>query len=118
MGTLPTGRPVLRMLSGPRAGSSFEIMREATTLGRGPACDIVLALKFVSRRHARILRRPDGYYLEDLRSGGGTQLNGRPVRAPIRLSPGDQIRIVDCLFTFCRPAAEETAPGDDGTTIL
>src|SRR3954463_5724150 len=99
MGTLQTVRPVLRMLSGPRPGRSFAIEQEATTLGRDPACDIVLGLKFVSRRHARIVRKPDGYYIEDLQSSGGTQLNGQPVRGPIRLSDGDQIRIADCLFT-------------------
>src|SRR3954468_19315986 len=100
MSTLQTVRPVLKMLNGPRPGSSFAIEQEATTLGRDPACDIVLARKLVSRRHARILQRPDGFYLEDLRSTGGTQLNGRPVLGPVRLSDGDQIRIVNCLFTF------------------
>src|SRR4051812_20305130 len=100
MDIVRTRWPVLKLLSGPRPGRSFAIEREVMSLGRDPACDIVLASKLVSRRHARIVHRPDGYYLEDLGSTGGTQLNDRAVDGPVRLSDGDQIRIVDCLFTF------------------
>ncbi len=42
----------------------------------------------VSRRHACIYQRSDGWYLEDLRSTNGTFLN------EVRLSPGQTVRIV------------------------
>jgi 3',5'-cyclic-nucleotide phosphodiesterase len=41
-----------------------------------------VAEQTVSRRHARILRRGDTYFIEDLHSFNGTFINGEP------LSPG------------------------------
>jgi hypothetical protein len=49
----------------------------------------------VSRRHVRIIRQPDGYYLEDLGSINGTFLNRRRLSAgvPTELKDGDEVRI-------------------------
>jgi hypothetical protein len=61
-------------------------------LGRLPECDVVLADPNVSRRHAEVA--PDGlggWVVRDLGSTNGTRRNGVPVRAPVRLEPGDEI---------------------------
>jgi hypothetical protein len=49
----------------------------------------------VSRRHVRISRQPDGYYLEDLGSINGTFLNRRRLSpgAPTELKDGDEVRM-------------------------
>ena len=49
----------------------------------------------VSRRHVRILRQPDGYYVEDLGSINGTFLNRRRLSpgAPAELKDGDELRL-------------------------
>ena len=49
----------------------------------------------VSRRHLRILRQPDGYFVEDLGSINGTFLNRRRLSpgAPAELKDGDELRL-------------------------
>jgi hypothetical protein len=49
----------------------------------------------VSRRHVRISRQPDGYYLEDLGSINGTFLNRRRLSPgnPTELKDGDEVRL-------------------------
>ncbi|HMA36657.1 MAG TPA: FHA domain-containing protein [Chloroflexia bacterium] len=49
----------------------------------------------VSRRHVRISRQPDGYYLEDLGSINGTFLNRRRLSPgnPTELKDGDEVRV-------------------------
>ncbi|MEA5444885.1 FHA domain-containing protein [Gammaproteobacteria bacterium AB-CW1] len=49
------------------------------SLGRNPACDIVIDDPRVSRRHLRIHVRDGGWWLEDLGSKNGTRLDGRLV---------------------------------------
>lgn len=56
----------------------------------------------VSRRHARLLRRRDGWYIEDLRSTNGTYLNEvrlLPAR-PIRIRSGDLLRLAQMTLVF------------------
>lgn len=70
-------------------------------IGRGRDNDIVLASDSVSRRHARLERRPDGIYLIDLDSTNGTFVNEEPQRVrERRLRRGDQFSIGDTIFKF------------------
>jgi two-component system cell cycle response regulator len=70
-------------------------------IGRGRDNDIVLASDSVSRRHARLERRPDGIYLIDLGSTNGTFVNEEPQRvSERRLRRGDQFSIGDTIFKF------------------
>lgn len=56
----------------------------------------------VSRRHARLLRRPEGWLLEDLHSTNGTLLNNAPVPPgqPARVRSGDIIRCSQLVLVF------------------
>src|SRR5687768_15365531 len=49
---------------------------DSVTLGRDPACQVVLAQQAVSRSHARISRDGTLFFVEDLGSAYGTQING------------------------------------------
>ena len=68
-------------------------------IGRDSACDIVLDQHFVSRRHAQIEQRGDSYWVIDLNSTNGINLNrqqiGKGGQAP--LEHGSIIRIGDAL---------------------
>jgi len=56
----------------------------------------------VSRHHSRLLHRPDGWYVEDLRSTNGTYLNEvrlLPSR-PVRVRSGDLLRFGQMTLVF------------------
>ena len=81
------------------------------TLGRHPACDIVLESVSVSRQHARILNIDGDFYVEDLHSRNGTLLNGRPVVQRQLLAEDDELGICDFSFTFHQgPSKRAVAP--------
>ncbi len=56
----------------------------------------------VSRRHARLIRRPDGWLLEDLGSTNGTFVNGGPLQPgrPVGVCTGDIVRCGQLTLLF------------------
>jgi len=56
----------------------------------------------VSRQHARLLRKDDGWTIEDLRSTNGTYVNSHPVSPaqPAPLKDGDDVRCGQLALTF------------------
>jgi diguanylate cyclase (GGDEF)-like protein len=82
----------LVVISGRRMGEVFPIEGELT-LGRDRTSSLgVPEDTTVSRRHARLIVRPDGVRLEDLGSANGTWVNGERVREA-ELREGAKIRI-------------------------
>ena len=78
-------QPVILMREGELAGQQWVISSDQFLIGRGADCDLVLPERQVSRHHARILRRPGYFELQDLGSKNGTHLNGQPVTDFARL---------------------------------
>lgn len=68
--------------------------------------------------HARVVRRPDGrYFLEDLRSRGGTFVNQRRIASPVVLNHGDLIGIGSGSIRFHSRTPASTTP-TPATTLL
>ncbi len=86
-------QPVILMREGELAGQQWVITDDEFLIGRGADCSLVLPERQVSRHHAKILRRPGFFELEDLGSKNGTHLNGQPVAGSARLQDGDEIQI-------------------------
>lgn len=63
------------------------------SVGRSPGCGVSLADDFVSQVHARLFRRDGAVWVEDLGSTNGTFVNDTRVTGPLRLSPGDRLRV-------------------------
>jgi pSer/pThr/pTyr-binding forkhead associated (FHA) protein len=83
---------ILVGIDGLYAGQVFTLDRETVTIGRDPACDIVLGEDpTVSRSHARIVLVEQGHLLQDDGSSNGTFVNSVLVRTCV-LSPGDVIQ--------------------------
>jgi len=61
--------------------------------GRGQDAAIWIDHDAVSRRHAVIRRKASTVTIEDLGSRNGTLVNGSPITAPRRLSPGDEVTV-------------------------
>ena len=98
---LGTEGPALVVRSGGgRAGEHFLPQGERTTIGRSPDCDIFLDDVTVSRKHAVLVRRDDGLFIEDEGSLNGTFLNRRRIEEPARLENGDELQIGKYKLTF------------------
>jgi Protein of unknown function (DUF3662)/FHA domain len=70
------------------------------TLGRSRQCDVVLDDPNVSRQHAEIRPRGGSWVINDLGSTNGSSLNGRRIRGPEVLKPGDEIEIGTSAIAF------------------
>ena len=68
------------------------------TIGRTRECDLCLTDLSVSRMHALLVRREDGWVLSDLGSHNGTRLNGWLVREPVPVRPGDRVEFGSMAF--------------------
>jgi DNA-binding winged helix-turn-helix (wHTH) protein len=86
-------------------------LRGKLIIGRDATCDIVVADRQVSRRHARITPTPDGILLEDLGSKNGTNHNGEVLNDPVILGDGDSIQIA-LAQTFLYLSSDATLPLD------
>ena len=71
-----------------------------TSVGRSAGNTVILQDTTVSMQHALITRRDAMWWLEDLESRNGTQLNSQPVKNPTLISNGDIITIGSYNFNF------------------
>jgi len=84
---------------GGRAGETFALEQDRTSLGRGPECEIFLDDVTVSRRHSVVTRGSDGFTLHDEGSLNGTYVNRRRVESS-KLEDGDEVQIGKYKLTF------------------
>jgi putative peptide zinc metalloprotease protein len=98
--------PELRPAGDP--ATVLPLTRPVTTIGRGAGNDLVLEDPSVSRQHARIVRRRNGFVIEDLDSFNGTTVGGRTIhghRAPLPDTTTIYIGDVELRFAQPRSAA-------------
>jgi hypothetical protein len=86
-------------------GVRHEIDRRRFVLGRSKDCDIQLADPNVSRRHAELRQEGSAYWLIDLDSTNGSQVNGRRT-SRAKLDSGDVITIGSTDLVFERRLVE------------
>ncbi len=73
-------------------GQTYDLGDELT-LGRAAGCQVTIDDTFVSQLHARLFRRDNQYFVEDLGSTNGTYLNRKKVAAPIAIRKGDRLQV-------------------------
>jgi len=101
--------PMLVVKEGELEGQNWVLDRDTVVIGRGADCDITLPERAVSRNHARIERRNQGYLLIDLGSKNGTHVNGQEIKEPRWLQDGDEVQIaLSVKLSFI--GAEATVP--------
>src|SRR5437016_11249741 len=69
------GETCLVMIYGPSLGKRFTLSQKEIRIGRGADNDIVIDMDNVSRSHARVFQKDDGFFLEDLGSTNGSYVN-------------------------------------------
>src|SRR6266849_5095892 len=89
-------------------GREYVITGASLVFGREAGCDVVVAGKDVSRRHAEIVVTPKGYVLVDS-STNGTFVNEERVEGQRILARADVLRLGDEQFRFYADAAPATA---------
>lgn len=78
----------------------YPLLEAECTIGRSPGNAITIPDASVSSTHARLIRTPEGFHLEDLKSRNGTFVNGEKVTEKRLLSDGDLIRVGKIIMTF------------------
>ena len=87
-------RAQFKFLSGARAGQVEAFRKAYIGLGRHPLSDVRFDTERdldVSSRHAAIVRKAEGFVLQDLGSRNGTFVNGRRIEGDTILQDGDVI---------------------------
>ncbi len=109
--------PTLQVMNGVSSGRLYQLEREITVIGRNPDCDIVLAPKSVSRKHAAIVRKIAGYEIKDLGSTRGTYVDGQKVAQPLFLKDGNTVQIGELLLNYSSRLVQ-IDEGDDQSTVF
>jgi hypothetical protein len=82
-------------------GRSRTVSERSVVLGRSRECDVRVDDPNVSRRHAELLQEGATYWLVDLDSTNGTELNGKRV-SRAKLADGDRITLGSTEIVFGR----------------
>jgi Inner membrane component of T3SS, cytoplasmic domain len=96
-------RPRLVGVRGDLRGREFELVQPVTTIGRHPACQLVVADDQTAPQHAQILHREGGWTIRDATRQGETYVNGDPLTGTRELRDGDLIRVGRSELRFESP---------------
>ncbi len=81
-----------------QAGSTYHLDDELT-VGRSPGCGIPTTYDaYSSTLHARLYRRGDQLWVEDLSSTNGTYVNSERISKPSKLGKGDLLQVGATVF--------------------
>ncbi len=83
----------LVLKSGPNAGLTYPLEGDLISIGRDASNMLVVNDPEVSRRHARIFRQGEQYFIEDLGSTNGTTINGIRLESAHALQGGELITL-------------------------
>lgn len=84
---------------GGRVGESFVLSGERMAIGRRPDADVFLDDVTVSRDHALLVHRADGWHIDDLGSLNGTYVNRQRIESRL-LADGDELQVGKWKLTF------------------
>ncbi len=107
-------REVMATLVNLADDSEIEIENWETSIGRSRSCDIALK-KYgtVSRFHAVLALRKEGWFVFDTESKTGVYVNGEQIRRAARISDGDTVSFGNAVMRFqSNGYGEESADGE------
>jgi hypothetical protein len=97
----PPVEPKLEVVTLTVAGRKHEVTKRSTVLGRSREADVRLADVNVSRRHAELRQEGAAYWIVDLGSTNGLEVNGKRTERA-RLRDGDKITMGSTEVLFGR----------------
>ncbi len=98
----------LRVIQPSRTPRDFSLKTGSLMVGADSKNDVVIEDPFVSARHLKLSRHPDGIWVHDLGSTNGTYINGMKIRES-RWEAGAEIKIGDCRLVLLQEQSFETA---------
>jgi diguanylate cyclase (GGDEF)-like protein len=104
---------------GPEQGRSFVLSDSDATLGRDSENEICLNESSVSRKHAKVYKDNDQYYVEDLQSKNGTWVNGSVIENGVRIpvQEGVPIAIGNILVSLGKKCSLNQLPNQYSVSI-
>jgi hypothetical protein len=93
----------LTCLTGLDAGRVFPLSGAQVELGRGVGVDVRLRDRAISRRHARLGREGERFFIEDLDSPNGLYVDGARAKRRATIEDGALIEIGQTLLRFKAP---------------
>jgi sigma-B regulation protein RsbU (phosphoserine phosphatase) len=112
--------PALELISQNGPTRLFGLDRDVLRIGRDSGSDVVLDDQRVSRSHAHVLRKADGFFVEDLDSHNLTYLDDRMLapKTPAPLRDGSRVSICDHHLIFRQAAVVIRAEGPGDSAVL
>ena len=104
---------VLRLVPSQGPPIPLEITKDRAMVGREPGCDVVVSDGSVSRKHAMLELRPNGWFVVDQGSANGTFVDSQRI-TEMELRNGHELRFGGMAFTI----EVEGGSADDSATIL
>jgi len=84
-------------------GKRHRIAKRTTVIGRAQGCDVRLDDANISRRHAELRQQGTAYWIVDLGSTNGVEVNGSRVERA-QLEDGDTVTLGETQLVFSRAA--------------
>jgi diguanylate cyclase (GGDEF)-like protein len=112
-----TGRAMLVVMSGARVGERVTLGDEDCVIGRSAEATLQLEGDSVSRVHARVVRRAEGYFLVDARSTNGLYVDYVRVTEK-QLEDGNTIQVGQALLKFLTGDNIETAYHEEARRLV
>jgi hypothetical protein len=87
----------LVVVAGKLRGQEFLLKAGDNILGRDSACDVLIQVDGVSKKHLTITIADDGVYAQDMSSANGTFLNGKIIKRA-SLKSGDKVGLPNTIL--------------------
>lgn len=87
-------------VKGTEGYTRFDLGKDRTVIGRASACDLAVPTTNISREHCLLVKREDGWWVEDLNSSNGTYVNKEKLASPRKLGEKDIIKAGAARLTF------------------
>jgi pSer/pThr/pTyr-binding forkhead associated (FHA) protein len=91
----------LHIIDGKEPYQSFELKDPITYVGRTKDNDIQIKNQTVSRKHLKIVRRGNKYFITDLKSRNGTFINGNYIDPGIEPEAPEGVPIAIGMSLIC-----------------
>ncbi len=101
--------PYLLCLEGYNQGQEWAVSDAPATIGRNREIGVIVFDTKVSRRHARIFKNGNRYFIEDLGSTNGTYVDREKITKPTTLLNEQFFQVGESLFIFTEISLRQKA---------